>query len=206
MKEAASSVKKNGKRILTAIPRKILTVAAVLFLLVVMTLAMVILSPDRPETGAVPVTLPELSASPAIHITAESDLYKLYVSIPVPVMNYLSGSGMTFVDGDAADVPVRNGIARTVTLDWLSPEGVPVTLISIFPPSATELLQKDEWHFSDISGASLFGENSVRMESNEKIRLHTQTDHGLYAVLFPKEAAGSVSVLTRSLQLFSVSE
>ena len=191
---------------LAGIPRKIIAIVLVILLLAVFTLALVILAPERTGKKDEPVTLPELSSSPAIHTAAESDLYKLYLSFPVPVMSYLSGSGMTFVSGDAADCPLEKGFARTVTLNWLSPENVPVTLVSVFPPSATELLQNGEWHFSSVSGSSLFGENSVRMEDNETIRLHTQTDHGLYYVTVPKEAAPSLTELTRSLQLFSVCE
>ena len=199
-------MKKPIMKTLAGIPWKIITAVLIILLLAFFTLTLIILSPERAEKTAEPVTLPELSASPAIHITAESDLYKLYLSFPVPVMNYLSGSGMTFVSGDAADSPLEKGFARAVTLNWLSPEGVPVTLSSVFPPSATELLQEGDWHFSNVSGAPLFGESSVRMENSEKIRLHVQTDHGLYSVTIPKEAAPSVTGLTRSLQLFSVSE
>lgn len=190
----------------TGIFRKILPAAVILLLLAVFTLVLIILSPERQETVTEPVNLPELAASPAIHISSEADLYKLYVSFPAPVLNYLSGSGMTFVSGNAADVSVRGGLARTVTLKWLSPEGIDVTLQSVYPPSATELLQKEDWHFSSVSGASLFGSNSVRMENNEKIRLHVQTDRGLYAVLLPREASSYATGLTRSLQLFSMSE
>lgn len=172
---------------------------------VAVSLLIVIGMPEKKEPAST-VADPILSASPAVNVSAENELYKLYLSFPAPAMSYLSGSGMSFVSGSSADTSVSGQLTRVVTQSWRSPEGDEIELVSVCPRSSIALLQSGNWHFSSLTGPELFGQKSVRMEDDEKIRLHTQTDRGLYIFTVPKAAEDHLVALTRSLQLFSLAD
>ena len=171
--------------------------------LVLVSLLIIVGMPEKEDPAPV-LADPVLSASPAINITAESDLYKLYLSFPAPVMSYLSGSGMTFVSASSADTSFSGCLTRVITQVWRSPEEDEIELLSVCPRSSLEILQSGNWHFSNLAGPELFGQKSVRMESDEKIRLHTQTDQGLYIITVSKAAKDRLAAIARSLQLFSL--
>ncbi len=171
--------------------------------LVLVSLLIIVGMPEKEDPAPV-LADPVLSASPAINITAESELYKLYLSFPAPVMSYLSGSGMTFVSASSADTSLSGCLTRVITQVWRSPEEDEIELLSVCPRSSLEILQSGDWHFSNLAGPELFGQKSVRMESNEKIRLHTQTDQGLYIITVSKAAKDRLAAIARSLQLFSL--
>ena len=173
--------------------------------LVLVSLLIIIGTPEKKEPSPA-ITDPVLSASPAVSVTVESELYKLYLSFPAPVMSYLSGSGMAFVSASSADTSVSGVLTRVITQNWRSPEGDDVELVSVCPRSSIDILRAGEWHFSRFSAPELFGQKTVRMESEEKIRLHTQTDQGLYIVTVSKAAEDRLASLARSLQLFSLAD
>lgn len=171
--------------------------------LVLVSLLIIVGMPEKEDPAPV-LADPVLSASPAIDVSAESDLYKLYLSFPAPVMSYLSGSGMTFVSASSADTSFSGCLTRVITQVWRSPEEDEIELLSVCPRSSLEILQSGDWHFSNLAGPELFGQKSVRMESDEKIRLHTQTDQGLYIITVSKAVKDRLAAIARSLQLFSL--
>ena len=174
----------------------VLMIASVGFLLV-------LAQPQRDEEPAQAAPQPLLSASPARNISGETEIRSLVESFPVPVLSFMSGSGMTFVSGTSADAALPGGFGRIVTLYWQTSEGEPMALRSIYPASALSLLA-DGYHFSTVLGPTLFGTESVRMENADTVRLHAATATGLYEVTVPKSLAPKLSSLCRSLQLFSV--
>lgn len=184
------------------IGRLLLCLAAIL-LLSFLYLTLIVGQPQndsRPESSPQPV----LSSSPALEITQESELFTLISSFPVPVMSFMSGSGVSFVSGTSADAPFQNGYGRIATLYWQTAEGQPLILQSLYPASALDLMSREDYNFSAADGPTLFGQPSVRMENGDTVRLHTVTDSGIYVITAPRSLAGSLSVLTRSIQLFTV--
>ena len=129
----------------------------------------------------------------------------MIASFPAPVMNFMSGSGMTFVSASSADAALNGGFGRIATLNWQTPEGEPVMLRSIWPADALSLLEAG-YHFMPYAGPTLFGNASVRMENDDAVRIHTATDRALYVVLLPRSLSGQAGTLCRSLQLFTVGE
>ena len=148
---------------------------------------------------------PLLAASPAMNISQESELRSLVGAFPVPVLSFMSGSGMSFVSAISADTALDGGFGRVATLYWQTAEGEPLMLQSIYPASALSLLDNG-YHFSSILGPTLFGVDSVRMENGDTVRVHAATETGLYVVTVPKDLAPKLSSLCRSLQLFSVKQ
>ena len=164
-----------------------------------------VLAQPQAEDRKVPADQPLLSPSPALNIAEESGLRELVSGFPVPVMSFMSGSGMQFVSASSADLAYKDGFARVATLYWQTEDGQPLILRSIYPASALSLLETN-FHFAPVAGPALFGSASVRMESGDTVRIHTVTDTGLYAVNCPGSLSDRLSAIARSLQLFTVSE
>ena len=172
-------------------------------ILIVLIGALLVLAQPKKEDTEPPAPQPLLTASPALNIDLETELRSLVESFPSPVLSFMSGSGMSFVSGSSADVGLKGGFGRVVSLYWQTPDGDPRILQSIYPASALSLLNNG-YHFSAVAGPTLFGVDSVRMENADTVRIHAATDTGLYVVTVPKAAASKLSSLSRSLQLFSV--
>ena len=164
--------------------------------------ASLILAKPQEEKAAAAADKPSAQSRPAVTIDQESDLIRLVSDFPAPVMSFMSGSGMVFVSATSADMAVSGGFGRMATLYWQTPEGEPMTLRSIWPAGSLDLLE-DGFHFVPYAGPSLFSNTSVRMESDDFIRLHVATDQALYIVLLPRSLRDQVSSLCRSLQLFT---
>lgn len=178
-------------------------VALLSLALVAMIIVLLVLAQPQTEEKEKAEPQPLLAASPAVTISREADLLSLIDAFPVPVLSFMSGSGMLFVSGTSADAGLEGGFGRVATLYWQTQEGEPLILQSIYPASALSLLGTG-YHFSAIAGPTLFGVDSVRMENADTVRIHAATESGLYAVTVPKSAASRISSLSRSLQLFSV--
>ena len=192
----------SGRRRFTHILLKVLT-GLLSVALIVLVGALLVLAQPKPEDSKKAEPQPLLTASPAVNISHEAELRELVESFPVPVLSFMSGSGMTFVSGTSADAGLSGGFGRIVTLYWQTEDGEPLILQSIYPASALSLLEKG-YHFSAVAGPTLFGAASVRMETDETVRIHAATESGLYVVTVPKSAASGISAMSRSLQLFSV--
>ena len=192
----------SGRRRFTHILLKVLT-GLLSVALIVLVGALLVLAQPKPEDSKKAEPQPLLTASPAVNISHEAELRELVESFPVPVLSFMSGSGMTFVSGTSADAGLSGGFGRIVTLYWQTEDGEPLILQSIYPASALSLLEKG-YHFSAVAGPTLFGAASVRMETDETVRIHAATGSGLYVVTVPKSAASGISAMSRSLQLFSV--
>jgi hypothetical protein len=193
---------RSGQRKFLQILLKVLT-SLLSVALIVLIGALLVLAQPKPEDTEKAEPQPLLTASPAINISFESEFRSLVENFPAPVLSFMSGSGMTFVSGTSADAGLPGGFGRVVTLYWQTEEGEPLILRSIYPASALSLLEKG-YHFSAVSGPTLFGVSSVRMENDETVRVHAATESGLYVVTVPKSAASGISAISRSLQLFSV--
>ena len=193
---------RSGRRTFLQVLLKVVT-ALLTAVLIVLIGALLVLAQPKQEDTEKAEPQPLLTASPAMNIEAETDLRSLVESFPVPVLSFMSGSGMSFVSGTSSDAGLEGGFGRIVSLYWQTQDGDPLILQSIYPASALSLLEKG-YHFSAVAGPTLFGMDSVRMENADTVRVHAATDTGLYVLTVPKSAASKISSLSRSLQLFSV--
>ena len=189
------------RRLLPRLLGVLLSLAA----MVTVAFSLILSRPERDAT-ALPPAQPLLAGSPAVQITSEEEIPGLMASFPAPVMSFMSGSGLRFVSGVSADISLQGGFGRVVTLYWQTEDGEPLILDSIYPASALTLLRQEAYRFSRTAGPVLFGQDSVRMENGDKIRVHTATDTGLYAVTLPRSLSGRLSSIARSLQLFMTQE
>ena len=170
----------------------------------VLTLACLSLILAQPQEDSVrtPASQPSLTPSPAVIVQSESDIPALVSSFPVPLMSLVRGTGLEFVSGTTQNVSVDGAIGRTATLTWRTRDGNQVVLQSIYPATALSLLGND-YHFVGKLGPSLFGSESVYMETSGTARLHARTDSALYVVIVPKALVSRLTSLSQSLQLLS---
>ncbi len=197
-------MKKEGTvRKLLKLLLRVLSVILSLVALAAACFSLIIAQPQPTGAQESPVVQPLLTPSPALNISEENDLRSLVATFPVPVMSFMSGSGMRFVSAASADTALEDGFARVATLYWQTEDGLPLILRSIYPASALSLLEQD-FHFASVAGPTLFGKASIRMESGDTLRLHTVTETGLYAVNCPTSLADRLSAIVRSLQLFTI--
>ncbi len=187
---------------LTRLIGRVLTGLLALVLLAFLYVTLVVGQPQELPAGPT-ATPPALIARPAVQISSENDMLQILRAFPVPVMSFMSGSGMTLLSGTCADAAYHGSLARIVTLTWQNPEGESIILRSICPASALELLGGSGFSFSAQAGPVLFGQTSVRMENRELLRLHVVSGEGLYCLTAPLSLSDSLSLLTRSVQLFT---
>ena len=189
-----------------SLPRKILRKTAMalaaLMLLGAFYLAVVL---GQPQEGDPPVQAdrnqPLLSASPAVTITEDSRMNELTGPFPVPVLCAVSGGNLTLVSGVSCDVAYEGGFARRITLTYQTPAGQQLLVESLYPARALSLMGKGDYHMAGVAGQPLAGLQSVRMENDDTIRLHAQSETGLYIVTAPRMDSSDLAALTRSLQL-----
>ena len=129
---------------------KVLTALFSVALMAAVCFLLILAQPKREDTEK-PEPQPLLTASPAVNISAETEIRTLVKDFPAPVLSFMSGSGMLFVSGTSSDVGLSGGFGRMASLYWQTPEGEPLILQSIYPASAISLLDNG-YHFSAVAG------------------------------------------------------
>ena len=174
-------------------------------LLVAFYIAVILGNPQDDGSAAITARQdqPLLSAMayPAI-VQEESQLNLLLAEFPAPVMAAMHSNALTFQQGLIEDVPFEGGLGRKITLTYQTAYGMPVTVVSLYPARALELIEKDGYTISGTAGLPLAGLRSVRMERKDSIRMHAQGTDALYVVTLPVLSASDLRTLTSTLQLY----
>ena len=189
------------RRILKAAIGTVLTV----LLLAAFYIAVIMGNPQEEESAAITARQdqPLLAAmSSPVLITEQGQLGQLLDAFPAPVMAAMNSTVMTFQQGLCEDVAYGGGFGRKVTLTYRTAEGAAVTVVSLYPARALELIDKADYTLSGTAGLSLAGLRSVRMENGSAIRLHAQGTDALYVVTLPPLSATALRTLTSTLQLY----
>ena len=161
---------------------------------------------ENPEKVVVSQTQPVLTASPAVTLTAESELNAMLQAFPAAALYAVDGSGLTLTGGMSYDAAYEDGFARIMILNYttdVNGRQVTMSVQSIYPARAMEFVQKGDYHIAHVAGQSLAGMQSVRMEDGEHIRLHAQAEEGIYVLTIPAMTADELAAVTRSLQLYT---
>lgn len=187
------------RKIIKAVLASLLTV----LLLAAFYIAIVMGNPQKDDSSAGSLQaeqpLPDAMSSP-IMITQNSQLSALLEFFPGQVMAAMNTSVLSLQHGLCEDVPFEAGLARRVTLTYRTGDGAAVTVVSIYPARATELIPKEDYTISGTAGLTLAGLRSVRMENAATVRLHAQGKTALYIVTLPHRA--DLKSLTSTLQLY----
>ena len=167
-------------------------------------LAVILGQPEEPENAIdIDQTQPLLTASPALNIQSERQVAALAEAFPVPVLAFMEGMGPVLVSGTSYDQAYEGGFARICELRYTTDNGLEITLATIYPARAVELLGKDGYTLTGAAAQNLTGLTAVRMESADHIRLHAQASDAIYALTLPKLTDDTITTVTRVLELVS---
>ena len=182
--------------------KAVLLTALTIVLLAAFYLAVVMGTPQQAGSAvSAKQDQPLLTALPAaVFITDAAQLDQLLDAFPAPVLASMNAAALRFDSGLCEDVPYENGLGRKVTLTYRTGDGAAVTVVSIYPARATELIPKGDYTISGTAGLTLAGLRSVRMENAATVRLHAQGKTALYIVTLPHRA--DLKSLTSTLQLY----
>ena len=147
--------------------------------------------------------VPLLTASPALNIQSERQVAALAEAFPVPVLAFMEGMGPVLVSGTSYDQAYEGGFARICELRYTTDNGLEITLATIYPARAVELLGKDGYTLTGAAAQNLTGLTAVRMENADHIRLHAQASDAIYALTLPKLSDDTITTVTRVLELVS---
>lgn len=159
--------------------------------------------PDRTgEARTVPAEQPLPSPLGApVAITDDDALRELAAVFPAPIL-YSTGRTFTFMNGECADVPFEDGVARVVTLTYRTADFDTLTVQSIYPARALPLLGKDGRTFTGVIHDKMAGYDYVAMQNAATYRLHTQGEEALYVFTAPLVELGVLDQWTNGLQLY----
>lgn len=167
-------------------------------------LAVILGQPEEPENAMdIDQTQPLLTASPALNIQSERQVAALAEAFPVPVLAFMEGMGPVLVSGTSYDQAYEGGFARICELRYTTDNGLEITLATIYPARAVELLGKDGYTLTGAAAQNLTGLTAVRMENADHIRLHAQASDAIYALTLPKLTDDTITTVTRVLELVS---
>lgn len=167
-------------------------------------LAVILGQPEEPENAIdIDQTQPLLTASPALNIQSERQVAALAEAFPVPVLAFMEGMGPVLVSGTSYDQAYEGGFARICELRYTTDNGLEITLTTIYPARAVELLGKDGYTLTGAAAQNLTGLTAVRMENADHIRLHAQASDAIYALTLPKLTDDTITTVTRVLELVS---
>lgn len=184
--------------------RRVLSVLLIPVLLAVFYIAVVMGQPQSEPDEAAPAAkqpLPRPLES-AMHISSEDQLAQLIADFPAPLMYPAYAEDLTFTGGVLKDTAYEGGVARIATLTYLMEDGSALSVVSIYPARALELMGRGDYRKAS-AGPTLAGIPSARMENDDTIRLHAQGDEALYVLTLPRGLSGSMQRITTTMQLFT---
>ena len=190
-----------SRRILRAV---LLTLLAVV-LFFVFYIAVVMGQPQTDSRGGAPAVnmhqpLPAPLPAP-LALSSDQELGRLAEAFPAPVM-FAGSKALTFLQGECADVPFEEGVARVVTLTYRTADFDTLTVQSIYPARALSLLNKDGRSFTGMSTDNMAGMKFVTMKDATTLRLHAQGEEALYVFTTPVAERGTLDQWTNALQLY----
>lgn len=195
--------RKPHPRLKKALHVLLMTLLAVI-LVALFYLAVILGQPEEPENAIdIDQTQPLLTASPALNIQSERQVAALAEAFPVPVLAFMEGMGPVLVSGTSYDQAYEGGFARICELRYTTDNGLEITLTTIYPARAVELLGKDGYTLTGAAAQNLTGLTAVRMENADHIRLHAQASDAIYALTLPKLTDDTLTTVTRVLELVS---
>ena len=195
--------RKPHPRLKKALHVLLMTLLAVI-LVALFYLAVILGQPEGPENAIdIDQTQPLLTASPALNIQSERQVAALAEAFPVPLLAFMEGMGPVLVSGTSYDQAYEGGFARLCELRYTTDNGLEITLTTIYPARAVELLGKDGYTLTGAAAQNLTGLTAIRMENADHIRLHAQASDAIYALTLPKLTDDTITTVTRVLELVS---
>ena len=183
----------------------ILSAVFLLILAAAFYVTAIMANPDA-EDSPVSTDAP-LRYAAAVRVLESADqLQDLVRDFPAPSLIAMPDRGLNLIAGGMEDLPVDGGYARVLTLRYQAQDGSEVTLRSIWPASASDAIRTDGWHLSAVSGLTISGMPSFRLERSGQIRLQCQSPDAIYLVETAQMDGTALSMLLQPIQLVLLTE
>lgn len=179
----------------------VIAVLAALLLAAVFYLAVVLGQPEAKDAPAPAPDQPLLAASPALQMTTADQLDQLLAGFPVPAMSFLPGAGPELIAGASYDTAFEDGFARVLELRYQLSSGSTVTVQSIYPARTLSLVTREGYTLRTAASYAIAGLPAVRMDGDNTLRFHAQSDQALYVITLPRMDAEDISATIRALQV-----
>lgn len=184
--------------------RRVLNILLIPVLLAVFYIAAVMGQPQGESDEAAPAVKQPLPRplENAIHISSEDQLAQLSADFPAPLMYPAYAEDLTFAGGVLKDTAYEGGVARIATLSYLTEDGAVLSIVSIYPARALDLMGRGDYRNATV-GPLLAGIPSARMENDDTVRLHAQGNEALYVLTLPRGLTSAMQRITTTMQLFT---
>ena len=189
------------KRVLRGVLMALLSALLILLFYV----AVVMGQPQGQATPAVEVRMDQPLLPPlpnAVRITDEEEVDQLTAVFPAPLLHAAYGRALVFVEGVCRDLAWSEGWSRVVTLTYRTEDFSTLTVSSIYPARALELVGREDYTFTGRLGQSLGGLRTVPMHNSTTLRLHAQGEEALYVLTAPKVSDAVLRQWTAAMQLY----
>ncbi len=135
----------------------------------------------------------------ALETPGDADVQSLADTFGQPVLSLYGGLSMQ--KARIFDTAFEGGYARRVTLTYAFEDGATLTLESVRPTSAGELLDQRGYKLEAQTLYTLGGLNAARMDNSQQSCVFAQNDVAVYAVVCPASHAGDLPALLKTTTL-----
>lgn len=160
----------------------------------------------HPETGerAVEMVQSLMPASPALSMAEGDELIAMRDLFPAPVLMCPTNE-LLAVKASSMDTAFEDGFARILRITYTDQNGSEVIVTSIYPRRAVTLISDSDLSLTG-KGLEIAGYPSARMEGGNRVRMHIQTEFGIYCVETAIDHLDELSGFLQKLQLVIPSE
>ena len=141
------------------------------------------------------------AAEPAYQIQEAGQVQALMDQFPAPVLSFHELPGLTFLSGRSYDQAFEGGFARRLELVYERQDGQRVSLETIYPARAFDLMSREGYALATLSQTALAGQPAVVMTGEKGVRLHTQGEEAIYVLTAPSLTAEELAEITRATTL-----
>ena len=136
----------------------------------------------------------------AAQIAGDGDMNPLAVNFGKPVLA-INGSNLTLQKATLFDTAFHNGYARRMSLSYAFADGALLTVESIRPTAAAELLKTGRYSINMATLYTIAGMDAVRMDSEETVCILARSLEAVYALLCPASHEAELGALLKQATL-----
>ena len=140
----------------------------------------------------------------AAEIAGTADMNPLAVNFGKPVLA-VGGSGLTLQKATLYDTAFHNGYARRMSLTYAFADGALLSVESIRPTAAVELLKAGRYRLNMATLYTIAGMDAVRMDSDETVCVLARSLDAAYALLCPVTHEAELGALLKQAMLMQPS-
>ncbi len=161
----------------------------------------VIMGNPQPVSESAPTPAPA-PLTETLSITSVDGFSALLNAFPAPVMAAGTSSVLKLESAVCENIPYAEGIAVVATLRYQTADAQQVTVQSIVPAEALDVMGKGDFTITGEAGHPLASIRSVQMVSPTQVRMHAAREGVLYVITMPTAPDLTLRSWTSAMQLY----